>query len=255
MQYSVVHFAFSFAQEWQADVFAQSLFDLGFDTLDGADGYIQTCLLDTAALETLVAQTEGVAIIGIETCPDTNWNAAWESEHTVENLPMGVVIVPHCAFGAGHHETTGMMIDALMQRDLQGCCVLDNGCGTGVLGIMAAKRGAKRVVAVDIDDKSVANTQENAARNAVSIEVHLGDHPIPLSDDKTVPYDLILSNIHRNILLAQLSDYARLGREVWLSGFFEEDAEMLIVAAQTVGFRLIGKDVRNGWCFLAFKQD
>ena len=253
MQYTVVHFDFSFAEDWQADVFAQSLFDIGFDTIDQSDAYIPSAMLDTDALRALVEQTEGAEIKCIEACPDDNWNAAWESAHTIETLPMGVRIIPRCAFGAGHHETTGMMIDALMARDLHGCNVLDNGCGTGVLGIIAAKRGAS-VVAVDIDDKSVANTRENAADNGVTIEVHLGCRPLPPDGKSDAQYDLIMANIHRNILLEQMPDYARMGRELWLSGFFEDDAPALIDAAQAVGFRLTDQQTRNGWCWLALKR-
>ena len=307
MQYSVAHFQTSFAEQWQADVFAQSLCDIGFDTIEDTpsdndngqivnckivncpivqslSAYIPTAQLDKAALQALVAQTEGVSLLSVEECPDENWNAVWESEHAAEQLPMDVVIIPHCAFGAGHHETTGMMIDALMERDLSGYRVLDNGCGTGVLGIFAAKRGADSVLAIDIDDKSVENTRENAARNGVEIETKQGTLET-LADDfgrrhltgdaggtsrqvgyvspavngqfvncqivqYTPPFDLILSNIHRNILLSQLPLYARLTKEVWLSGFYEDDAPALIAAAEEVGFRVAKLNTRNNWCML-----
>ena len=276
MKYSVAHFQTSFAEQWQADIFAQSLCDIGFDTIDGSDAYIPTAQLDKAALQALVAQTEGVVLLSVEECPDENWNAVWESEHAAEQLPMDVVIIPHCAFGAGHHETTGMMIDALMERDLMGCRVLDNGCGTGVLGIFAAKRGADTVLAIDIDDKSVENTRENAARNGVEIETKQGTLET-LADDfgrrhltgdagvspavngqfvncqivqYTPPFDLILANIHRNILLSQLPLYAKLSKEVWLSGFYEQDAPTLIAAAEEAGFHLTAKHTRNNWCML-----
>ena len=279
MQYSVAHFQTSFAEQWQADVFAQSLCDIGFDTIDGSDAYIPTAHLDIPALQALVAQTEGVSLLSVEECPDENWNAVWESEHAAEQLPMDVVIIPHCAFGAGHHETTGMMIDALMERDLSGCRVLDNGCGTGVLGIFAAKRGADSVIAIDIDDKSVENTRENAARNGVTICALQGTLET-LADDfgrrhltgdagvspavngqfvncqivqYTPPFDLILANIHRNILLSQLPLYAQLSKEVWLSGFYEQDAPTLIAAAEKVGLHVVGHNQRNGWSMLQLR--
>ena len=306
MQYSVAHFQTSFAEQWQADVFAQALCDIGFDTIEDTpsdngnsklvncqmvncpivqslSAYIPTAQLDKAALQALVAQTEGVSLLSVEECPDENWNAVWESEHAAEQLPMDVVIIPHCAFGAGHHETTGMMIDALMERDLSGCRVLDNGCGTGVLGIFAAKRGADSVIAIDIDDKSVENTLENAARNGVTIRALQGTLET-LADDNTVrvrpdmsglkdqiensqmensqivngqmvkSFDLILANIHRNILLSQLPLYAKLSKEVWLSGFYEQDAPSLIAAAEEAGFHLTAKHTRNNWCMLQLRQ-
>ena len=269
MQYSVAHFQTSFAEQWQADVFAQSLCDIGFDTIDGSDAYIPTAHLDIPALQALVAQTEGVSLLSVEECPDENWNAVWESEHAAEQLPMDVVIIPHCAFGAGHHETTGMMIDALMERDLTGYQVLDNGCGTGVLGIFAAKRGADSVLAIDIDDKSVENTLENAARNGVTICALQGTletltdarvrrrHPLlkdQIANGQIVQsFDLILANIHRNILLSQLPLYAQLSKEVWLSGFYEQDAPVLIAAAEKVGLHVVGHNQRNGWSMLQLR--
>ena len=205
---------------------------------------------------------------------------------------MDVVIIPHCAFGAGHHETTGMMIDALMERDLTGCRVLDNGCGTGVLGIFAAKRGADSVLAIDIDEKSVENTLENAARNGVTIRALQGTLET-IADDNSVrvrpdmsglkdhievrvrkrprllkdqiensqivngqivqSFDLILANIHRNILLSQLPLYAQLSKEVWLSGFYEQDAPTLIAAAEKVGLHVVGHNQRNGWSMLQLR--
>ena len=294
MQYSVAHFQTSFAEQWQADIFAQALCDIGFDTIEDTpsdndncqmvncpivqslSAYIPTAQLDKAALQALVAQTEGVSLLSVEECPDENWNAVWESEHAAEQLPMDVLIIPHCAFGAGHHETTGMMIDALMERDLTGCQVLDNGCGTGVLGIFAAKRGADSVLAIDIDDKSVENTRENAARNGVTIRAlqgtletladdfgrrHLtGDAGVsPAVNCQIVncqivqSFDLILANIHRNILLSQLPLYAQLSKEVWLSGFYEQDAPTLIAAAEKVGLHVVGHNQRNGWSMLQLR--
>ena len=107
MQYSVVHLVYSFSEEWQQDLFEQDLCDLGFEVFDGGNAYIQTNILNAnrAPLEDLIAGTEGVEMLGIEECEDINWNATWEAEHDVEKLPFGVRITPHCAFGAGHHET------------------------------------------------------------------------------------------------------------------------------------------------------
>lgn len=253
MKYSVAHFAFSFAESWQEEVFTQSLFDLGFDTLDGSDAYIQTDLLDAhrADLQQLITVTDEVQLLSLEECPDENWNATWEAEHPMEELPLGVRIIPHCAFGAGHHETTSMMIDALLQTDLTGKSVLDNGCGTGVLGIFAALRGATHVLAVDIDDKSVLNTQENAALNNVQIEARLGDTP-PKGH-----YDLIMANIHRNILLAQMPLYAQYlnaGGSLWLSGFYADDCPALISAAASVGLTHTATHTTGDWCMLVFHQ-
>lgn len=253
MRYHVATFDFRFAEPWQQDVFVQNLFDLGFDTLDGNDAYIPSDILETgrAELEALVNSTDGVSLVRITPCADENWNAAWEAEHPMQQLPLGVRIIPHCAFGAGHHETTSMMIDALLQTDLAGKTVLDQGTGTGVLAIMAKRCGAAHVIAVDIDEKSVENAKENAALNNVTIDVRQGDTP-PQGQ-----YDLILANIHRNILLAHLPLYAAYlqpGGEIWLSGFYANDCPALISAAKQEGLQQKNTRQNGEWCMLQFTK-
>ena len=253
MQYSVATFDFHFKEEWQADVFAQTLFDLGFDTIDGNKAYIPTEILNANrhTISAQLAHTEGVILAGIEECPDENWNAVWESEHPIQELPMGVQIIPHCAFGAGHHETTSMMIESLLEYSLEGKRVLDHGTGTGVLAIFAKRKGAAEVVAVDIDDKSVLNARENAALNEVEIDVRLGDTP------PEEVFDLILANIHRNILLENMARYAaclRLGGQLWLSGFYEEDCPVLIEAAEAEGLQFVTKHANGEWRMLILKN-
>ena len=258
MQYSVVHLTYSFAEEWEQDLLEQALCDIGFEVFDGTDAYIQTALLEEnqEALEALIADTDGATIAGIELCEDINWNAAWEAEHEIVELPMGVRITPHCAFGAGHHETTSMMIEALLEAKEQGFFlterhVLDMGCGTGVLGIMAKKCGATSVVAVDIDDKSVVNTLENAEANNVTLDVRLGSTP------PDGAYDLILANIHRNILVEHMPAYAKSlqqGGELWLSGFYAEDIPHLQQAAETAGLQHIETRNTNEWQWLRLKK-
>ena len=258
MQYSVVHFSYRFDQVWQQDLFEQDLCDLGFEVFDGESAYIQTSVLEEnqQALNALITNTEGVSLLSIEECEDINWNATWEAEHEIVELPLGVRITPHCAFGAGHHETTSMMIEALMEAQEQGYFaqehhVLDMGCGTGVLGIMAKKCGATNVVAVDIDDKSVTNTLENAEANGVTLDVRLGSTP------PDGVYDLILANIHRNILVEHMPMYAKTlkdGGELWLSGFYAEDIPHLAKAAESVGLHHVETRNTNEWQWLRLKK-
>jgi len=258
MQYSVLHLAYSFSEEWQQDLFEQDLCDLGIEVFDGENAYIQTSVLNAnqAQLNALIADTEGVILLGMEECEDINWNATWEAEHEMEELPLGVRITPHCAFGAGHHETTSMMIEALIEAQEQGYFaqerhVLDMGCGTGVLSIMAKKCGAASVVAVDIDDKSVANSIENAEANNVALDIRLGATP------PDGAFDLILANIHRNILVEQMPAYAKIlndGGELWLSGFYKEDIPYLSQAAEAVGMKLIETRHTNEWQWIRLRK-
>ncbi len=258
MQYSVVKLKYLFQDTWQQDLFEQDLCDLGFEVFDGENAYIQTSALEEnqEALDALIGNTEGVSLLSIEECEDINWNATWEAEHEIVELPMGVRITPHCAFGAGHHETTSMMIEALMEAQEQGYFaqerhVLDMGCGTGVLGIMAKKCDATSVVAVDIDDKSVANTLENAEANGVTLDVRLGSTP------PDGAYDLILANIHRNILVEHMPAYAKVlkdGGELWLSGFYAEDIPHLTKAAEAAGLHHVETRNTNEWQWLRLKK-
>ena len=271
MKYHVIHIQTDFAEEWQKDLFDQHICELGVDTIDPgsepekdshADYYIQSDIWEQNRdeIEAFCDYYEGIKLLGVEACPDENWNAAWEAEHPMQELPLGVKIIPHCAFGAGHHETTSMMIEHLQSAITNHQSpitnhqspfkrVLDHGTGTGVLAIFAKRLGAEQVVAVDIDEKSVVNAQENAALNSEEIDVRLGD---------TVPvgtYDLILANIHRNILLANMSAYATHlapKGELWLSGFYEEDCPILQRAAEQEGLTHIATYTNNDWRMLRF---
>ena len=256
MRYHVIHIQTDFAEEWQRDLFEQQLFDLGVDTIDGEDYYIQSEILDTqiSNLQSQISNTKGASLLGIDECPDENWNATWEAEHPMQELPLGIKIVPHCAFGAGHHETTSMMIDSLVRSNLSDKIVLDHGTGTGVLAIFAKRLGAKQVVAVDIDEKSVENARENAALNSEQIEVlHTSAF-----DFRPLTFDLIVANIHRNILLANMHAYAQSltpNGELWLSGFYETDCPILQAAAESEGLLTIQVLANGEWRLMKCQKE
>ena len=252
MKYHVLHIKTSFPEEWRKAVFDQMLCNIGVDTIDGDDYYLPSEIweqkekLIRATINVEYHMDKSAQLLSVEACPDENWNATWESEHPMQELSLGVKIIPHCAFGAGHHETTSMMIDSLVASDLSDKIVLDHGTGTGVLAIFAKRLGAKRVVAVDIDEKSVENAKENAALNGEQIEVlHTSSFNFQLST-----FNLILANIHRNILLANMPAYAaslQEGGEVWLSGFYEQDCPILEEAARKEGLSLIQVLANGEW--------
>ena len=280
MKYHILHITTDFAEEWQKEVFDQELCDLGVDTIDAglepeqaghADYYIPSDLWEQNqdAIQARISNTEGATLLSVDEVPDENWNAVWEAEHPVQELPLGVKIIPHCAFGAGHHETTAMMIDCLQQSAISFqqsvfSSVLDNGCGTGVLGIFAKKLGAAHVLAVDIDDKSVQNTLENAALNGVELDVRLGsvseqgERSVLRQTEARSVFDLVLANIHRNILLAQMPIYARIlkeGGEVWMSGFYETDCPALEEEAKKNGLQLIEVRANGEWRMMRCRKE
>lgn len=259
MRYHVIHIKPDFAKEWQKDLFDLHMGELGVDTIDENDYYIQSELWEEMhdEIEAFCGYTEGATLLGVEECPDENWNATWEAEHPMQELPLGIKIIPHCAFGAGHHETTSMMIDELIHHCSQFANhrytrVLDHGTGTGVLAIFAKHLGADYVLAIDIDDKSVTNAQENAALNNVDIEVRLGATP-PQGET----FDLILANIHRNILLNNMEAYAQClvsDGELWLSGFYESDCLTLIASAEAHELHHLATHANNEWRLLQFRK-
>ena len=257
MKYHVLHIHTSFVKEWQKDVFDLHICELGVDSIDSEDYYIQsdTWEQNREPIEDLCTFTPEVDLTRVEECPDADWNEAWEADNPVHELPLGIRIVPHCTFGAGHHETTAMMIDELLDHQEHFAKhmiadVLDHGTGTGVLAVFAKKLGALHVTAVDIDDMSVRNAQENAVLNNVDIQALLGD---------SVPdgqYDLIMANIHRNVLLNNMEAYAvhlTSGGELWLSGFYEADCPVLIACAAEHGLRHIRTRNNGEWRMLAFR--
>ena len=265
MQYSVAIFRLKSHEEWQEDVLCQELADQGFEMFesseDGTELRAYAPSVKVIGYRLSVIGNDWAELVGIEECPDEDWNAEWEKENEEKEYDLGgqtLRIRPKCAFGAGHHETTAMMLKALTNRRITGSrdngipkerTVLDNGCGTGILGIAAALLGAEKVVATDIDDKAVRNTAENAALNGVEakMDIRLGDTP-PEGE-----YDLIMSNIHRNILIAQMPLYARYikpGGEVWLSGFLRGDTPAIREAATQEGLQVKQEQERNEWILL-----
>lgn len=216
--------------------------------------YIQSDILDEEKLQEVTVKNKGVKLLGIRECEDRNWNSEWEAEHPIEELALGVKIAAHCAFGNGRHETTSMITETLIKAvtDEKICIdkVLDNGCGTGVIGIMALKLGSQHVTMVDIDEHSTTNTSENCALNGCdmsTVDIVLAGTP------PSGQYDLIASNIHRNILIKQMPLYAQYikeGGEVWLSGFYDEDCEKILSEAAEHGLKMKSKQERNKWILL-----
>ncbi len=284
MKYKIADFKMACTPELTQiakDLLPDLMGEIGFesfeDTPDGLKGYIPADLLDTNSLKQVLETfpVEGVNITyTLSDSEDKNWNEAWENTGfapiNIDNQvlvydartgrkPAGdslinIGIEAKQAFGTGTHETTRMMIGAMLQLSLKGKRVLDCGCGTGILGIAALKLGAEAVVGFDIDEWSVENTQHNAAINEVdNIEVFHGDAHV-LSHVSGV-FDVVLANINRNILLNDMPTYLEMmnaGSVLIISGFYEEDVKLLDEKANSLGLVKTSQKTDNHWCCLTF---
>ena len=200
----------------------------------------------------------------------TNWNAEWEKNfnpiqvddlvsirapfHTNPNLKYDIVIEPKMSFGTGHHETTHMMVQHLLNLDLADKKVLDMGCGTGILAIFAEMKGAQPIDAIDIDAWCYENSIENVDRNnCKNISVYEGD--AALLDDKK--YDVIIANINRNILLNDMKTFTKCLNEkgvLLLSGFYKEDIPVIDLEVSKYGLTLNKTIKRNNWVALQYQK-
>lgn len=197
-----------------------------------------------------------------------NWNVEWEKNfhpiivnekcgvrapfHPRPDVTYDIVIEPKMSFGTGHHATTHMMIEFLLDQDFNGKKVLDMGCGTGVLAIVAEKRGASKIDAIDIDNWCYQNTQENVERNDCSrIEAFEGGAELLEGRE----YDVIIANINRNILLEDMQSYntsLRAGGELYLSGFYSKDIPAIRKECERFGLEYQDFKEREDWVALKF---
>ena len=286
MKYYEVNFTLSPLNSDACDLLAALAGEAGFETFEeteeGLTGYVQQQLFDPSQLDELlqsfpfpdvnVSYTVGEA-------EDRDWNEQWEQEgfdpivvdnrlviHDGRHLPeqlstvnyqLSIEIDARLAFGTGTHETTRMVCSTLLTLPLDGKRVLDCGCGTGILGIVAMKLGASACTAYDIDEWSVDNTRHNAVINQVDITPLLGDATI--LNKVEGHFGLVMANINRNILLNDLPTFRSKmadGAQLILSGFYTADIPLLVDKAEECGLRLVSQLEENGWAclLLATKQ-
>lgn len=243
------------------------------ETESGLEAYIQKPFFSEDHLDKLTARSmDGVTVEHEwEEVPEQNWNAAWEENFTpidvdgicyirapfhkpAESDSLEIIIQPQMSFGTGHHATTFLMARKMMALDLKGKRVLDMGCGTGVLAILAEKQGAKSVWAVDIDHWSFENTKENAKlNNCQDIQIREGGVE-QIGDEK---FDLVAANINRNVLLKDLKDYNSAlnpGGVLLLSGFFTVDNPLLEKECTALGLKKVSEEQKETWSLLHFEK-
>lgn len=270
MDYLQITINFTPFEEWLGDVLKAQLGEAGFesfaDTETGFEAFIPDNLFNEESLNSILNTFNGNFSFEInrEIIKSKNWNEEWEKNYFKpliidecivrapfhNNFPEAkyeIIIEPNMAFGTGNHETTSMMLKYILDENIESKAVLDMGCGTGILGILASMKGAKNITAIDIDEWSFNGTKENAALNNIhNIEVKLGDASL-LGVEK---YNIIFANIHKNVLITDLPVYSKCLKsngQLFLSGFYKEDIVDIKNQAEKQGLKDAGFKSKNNW--------
>ena len=260
-------------EDFIKDIFINDLAEIGFESFEqtslGVIGYCQENIFDEKTVRQVIDNLLSTPQVKfrIDKIEDKNWNEIWEQnffkpinianrvfirsskEKTPQGFDYEVIINPKQSFGTGGHETTSMIISQMFDMNFTQKTVLDLCCGTAVLAILAAKMGAKNVTAIDIDKWAVENSIENIAENQVVVKTILGD----INTVKEHKFDVIFANINRNILLDLIPFFSQMLENkgvVILSGFLEQDIEMLEQKANQHNFYISEKRIKNEWVML-----
>ena len=263
------------------DVLAALLAEIGFESFvpedEGMSAYVPQALYNEENIANVVAEfpIEGFEITyDCQFIEGEDWNAQWEKNyfqpivlgedcvihstfHTdVPKARYDILIDPKMAFGTGYHQTTCHMLRAILASDMSGKSVLDMGCGTALLAILARKHGAEKVVAIDIDEFAYENAKENVTLNGTpDIEVRLGGADAIKESDS---FDYVIANINRNILLMDMVNYVRCmhtGSQIFISGFYTEDMEVLKEEAARHGLRYLDYAENDNWAMMKFVKE
>ena len=258
------------------EILVAQLSNLGFEGFieksDGIEAYIMDKYYKESLLEEvqILRNTKFSIQFSFKKDEPINWNSKWESSydpvivnnkcivkapfHQTFGYDYEIIIHPKMSFGTGHHETTNMMIQLILDNQLLNKSILDVGCGTAILSILAEKRGAQSIHAVDIDEWSYENSLENIKLNKCKkINIFKGD--IYLVKHKK--FDVIMANINRNILLEQIPQYVSCLNDdgfLFLSGFFEDDVSKFKLKIASLNLTLCSKISKNGWVAIKLKK-
>ena len=284
MKYIEVTFQITPRSEIAKDVLTALAGDLGFESFVEAEeeqllkAYIQQKLYNEEAIQQMVSEfplPDFTISYTSQEQEDKDWNEEWEKNffqpiiigercviHStfhkdIPQMEYDILINPQMAFGTGHHETTSLIVNRLLETELKGLSVLDMGCGTSILAILAAKRGATPITAIDIDDWCVANSADNIQLNQVEgITVRLGDADILRTERPE--FDLIIANINRNILTTDMDAYAgcmHKGSRIYLSGFYVDDIPTIQQSLTANGLTFVEHYENNRWAMVIAEKE
>lgn len=280
MKYFEFTFNTSSCTETVNDVLAAVLGEAGFESFvereGGLSAYIQQSLCDEETIKNALTDfplPDTQITYSYVEAEDKNWNEEWEKNffqpivigdrcvihstfHTdVPKAEYDIVINPQMAFGTGHHETTSLIIGELLDSELQGKSLLDMGCGTSILAILARMRGAAPCTAIDIDEWCVRNSIENIELNQVTdITVEQGDAAALTGKG---PFDIVIANINRNILLNDMKQYVACmhpGSELYMSGFYVDDIPVIREEAERNGLSFVHYKEKNRWAAVKLQK-
>ena len=273
MDFLEYNFTISPPTPW-SEILLAKLSQIEFDSFEendtGLKAYIKRDFDDEEFVQEQIGEMEGAQITyEKQNIQQVNWNEEWEKNfqpisvddrcyiraefhEEKPNVKYDIVIQPKMSFGTGHHETTHLLIEFILDTEFDDKVVLDMGTGTGILGILAKMRGAKSVDAIDIDEWSYENAIENAERNKVNIQIMKGGaESIPPSTE----YDIILANINKNVLIEDMPFYVnqlKKGGTLFLSGLYNFDEDDIRKETEKYGLTFEAKRIRNEWIALKF---